>query len=339
MKGRGTLTQILAATGHVQVCPLSAASVVLRAWPRGGPAAAARRRSPGAPVAAAPLPIARVRGVLTPWHVGIQSGHWQIDQLPDEQYRLRADTGAQWRSLTEAAVNKEIAGRVVRQLQDAGVMADLLPATVPPAYDADAFVAIHADDGGGTDTSGWKIATPWRSSEASRRLRDDTARAYSQVTGLPEDRYGVSYNMRGYYAFSWTRFEHAVAPTTPAAIIETGFLTSAADRLLIVDDPERAARGISMGIIAFLGDLSRLPSEALVPLAYPPMEVAVDNSALRYFPEPDERIRTWLPAGTRVRPVDQENGWTELVVWRNFRVFGWMRDSELQVPPYADAPP
>ncbi len=330
MKGRGTMTRILATSGLLLVCIVAAASVVLRAWPRGNLAAAARRRASAAPVLAAPVPVARTRGVLAPWHVGIQSGHWQIDQVPAEQHRLRGDTGAQWRSITETGVNREIATRVVRQLQEAGITADLLPATVPPGYDADAFVAIHADDGAGTEASGWKIATPWRSSEASRRLRDDVARTYSQASGLPEDRYGVSYNMRGYYAFSWTRYEHAAAPTTPAVIIETGFLTSAVDRLVIVDDPERAARGISAGIIVFLGELAKLPDTALVPMAYPPMEVAADNAALRYFPDSAERIRTRLAVGTRVRPVREENGWTELIVWGNFRVFGWMRDSDLK---------
>lgn len=34
-----------------------------------------------------------------------------------------------------------------------------------------------------------------------------------------------------YYAFSWTRYEHAAAPTTPAAIIETGFRGTCAHRL------------------------------------------------------------------------------------------------------------
>ena len=201
-------------------------------------------------LAAAPLSLERVRGVTEPWRVGIQAGHWKISELPDEQHRLRGDTGAQWGRLTEAAVNLEIATRVQKQLQDAGVTVDLLPATVPPGYDADAFVAIHADDGGGVDPSGWKVATPWRSSVASRRLRDDIAQSYGRASGLPEDRYGISYNMRGYYAFSWTRYEHAVAATTPSAIIETGFLTSATDRQLIVNDPERAARGISGGILA-----------------------------------------------------------------------------------------
>jgi N-acetylmuramoyl-L-alanine amidase len=278
----------------------------------------------------APVPTTRARGIQQPWRVGIQAGHWKISEAPDEQYRLRADTGAQWKNLTEAAVNLEIATRVQKQLQDAGVTVDLLPATVPPGYDADAFVAIHADDGGGTDQSGWKIASPWRSSVASRALRDAIALSYGRASGLPEDRYGVSYNMRGYYAFGWYRYEHAIAPTTPGAIIETGFLTSAVDRQLIVADPDRAARGISLGILAYLGQLSRLPLEALVPIGYPPMEVVTDNAALRYYPDGAERIKTRLPAGTRVRAVDQAHGWTEMIVWGNYRVFGWMKDSDLK---------
>jgi N-acetylmuramoyl-L-alanine amidase len=305
----------------------------------GVPPGAAASAPAGTPNYLVPVPTIRVRGVREPWRVGIQAGHWKISEAPDEQHRLRGDTGAQWKNLTEAAVNLEIATRVQKQLQGAGVTVDLLPATVPPGYDADAFVAIHADDGGGADPSGWKISTPWRSSAASRKLRDDIAASYGPSSGLPEDRYGISYNMRGYYAFSWTRYEHAVAATTPSAIIETGFLTSATDRKLIVEDPERAARGISMGILAFLGELSRMPLEAIVPIGYPPMEVLKDNAVLRYFPDDAERIKARLPAGTRVRAVDQQNGWTELVVWRNFRVFGWLKSSDLHIPDYADAPP
>jgi len=326
--------RVLAGVGLVALCAVAAASVVLRVTPRGDPVAAARRQAEinpwVGPVPIVPTPAVRTRGTTSPWRVGIQAGHWQIDQLPDEQRRLRTDTGAQWGPLTEAAVNLEIARRTVRQLQEAGVCADLIPATVPPGYDADAFVAIHADDGGGTAASGWKIATPWRASEASRFLRDDIAATYGQVSGLPEDRYGVSYNMKGYYAFGWYRFEHAVAPTTPSAIIETGFLTSAADRALIVTDPEKAAHGISQGIIAFLGELSKLPDSALVPIAYPPMEVASDNVPLRWYPSDTERVKARLPSGTWVRTFDEENGWTELVIWGNFRLFGWVKDSDLR---------
>jgi|GEM_PF-2049718 len=290
----------------------------------------AGRLSTGLPVFLAPPPVERTRGLLTPWRVGIQAGHWKIDELPLEQVRLRGDTGAQWGALSEAEVNLAIARRVALQLEEAGIVVDLLPATVPPQYDADAFVAIHADDGGGSRESGWKIASPWRSSVASRRLRDSVAYAYAMTTGLPSDRYGVSYNMRGYYAFSWTRFFHAIAPTTPAAIIETGFLTSAADRRIIVEDPDLAARGISQGIIMFLAQRAAMPPEALVPVRYAPMTVATEQAAVRSFPDDDERVTARLPAGTRVRPMNEENGWVELVVWGNFRVFGWMRKTDLQ---------
>ena len=278
----------------------------------------------------AAVPTSRTRGVTEPWRVGIQAGHWKTSALPDEQQRLRADTGAQWKKLTEAEVNLAIATRVQTLLQAAGVAVDLLPATVPEGYDADAFVAIHADDGGGTAASGFKVASPWRASEASRLLRDALDAGYARSSGLPEDRYGVSYNMRGYYGFSWTRFDHAIAVTTPAAIIETGFLTSAADRAVIVDDPDRAARGISQGILAYLGELSTLPLAALVPFSYPPMKVAADNAALRFYPEPGERVRFRLPTGTPVRVVGEENGWKELIVWGNYRVFGWMKIDDLR---------
>jgi len=290
----------------------------------------AGRLSAGLPVFLAPPPIERLRGLLTPWRVGIQAGHWKIDELPAEQVRLRGDTGAQWGALREADVNLAIARQVAVQLEKAGIIVDLLPATVPLEYDADAFVAIHADDGGGSREAGWKVASPWRSSEASRRLRDSVAYAYALTTGLPSDRYGVSFNMRGYYAFSWTRFFHAVAPSTPAAIIETGFLTSASDRRIIVDDPDRAARGISLGIIMFLSQRAAMRPDALVPLRYAPMTVTTEQAALRYFPEEGERVSARLPAGTWVRPMNEENGWVELVVWGNFRVFGWMKKTDLQ---------
>jgi N-acetylmuramoyl-L-alanine amidase len=136
--------------------------------------------------------------------------------------------------------------------------------------------------------------------------------------------------MRGYYGFSWTRFQHAIAPTTPAAIIETGFLTSAADRKVIVNDPERAARGISAGIISFLALLASLPASALAPVTYPTMTVATEQAPLRYYPDESERMVTQLPAGTWVRPFDEEGGWVELVVWGNYRVFGWMKESDLR---------
>jgi hypothetical protein len=57
--------------------------------------------------------------------------------------------------------------------------------------------------------------------------------------------------MSNYYAFNYRRYEHALHPMTIAVILETGFLTSQSDWGVIVDDPDRAARGIVAGVTAF----------------------------------------------------------------------------------------
>ncbi|MBY0310319.1 N-acetylmuramoyl-L-alanine amidase [Patescibacteria group bacterium] len=58
--------------------------------------------------------------------------------------------------------------------------------------------------------------------------------------------------MSGYYAFNWRRYDHAVHPQTPSAIVEMGFLTNASDRRLMTTEPGRVAQGIVGGILAFL---------------------------------------------------------------------------------------
>jgi hypothetical protein len=57
--------------------------------------------------------------------------------------------------------------------------------------------------------------------------------------------------MQNYYAFNFRRYEHALHPMTIGVILETGFLTSARDREVILSDPDRAARGIVAAVRAF----------------------------------------------------------------------------------------
>jgi len=306
---------------------VSVVRVVRGAW-AAQPSAALLSR---ATVYLAPPPLYSERGLDRPWRVGIQAGHWRIDELPNELGRLRSDTGAKFGNLQEADVNLAIARRVAEDLTRAGVAVDLLPATVPPGYDADAFVAIHAD-GGGPRERGFKVSAPWRASEAAVLLRDSLERAYETLSTIPLDRYGVTYNMRGYYAFSWYRFTSAVAPSTPCAIIETGFITSRADRAVIVDHPETAASAITAGIIAYLGQRPALRSGDLVARSYAPMVVTSEGARLRFLPGDDERVAAVLPSGTVVHPLQVENGWVELMQWGNFRVFGWMKAADLHPP-------
>lgn len=278
-------------------------------------------RGPTATPSAIPTPTPRPPG--TPPRVGIQIGHLRSHELPEEQAHLRTSTGARWNGLTEAQVNEAIAVRVRDILAAAGVEVDLLPATVPPAYDADAFVAIHAD-GSVEGARGWKIATPWRASAASRALLAAVASTYGAITGLPEDRNGITINMRGYYAFNYRRHSHAIARTTPAIIIETGFLTSAADREIIVERPDLAARGIAEGILKYLRQRDPNDGAALLPPDWPILYTRTET-VIRAAPTDTARIVARAPADSRVFVFNREGEWYEaLVRVGDTRYVGWL---------------
>ncbi len=185
-----------------------------------------------------------------PVRIGLQAGHWRADEAPRELSGLR-DNGTRWRGTAEWEMNLEIVRRAGAMLEGMGYEVDILPAVVPPSYRAHLFISIHADGSNDPNASGYRVASP---------RRDATGRA-SQVAALLEQSYGrvtgltrlptVTRRMRNYYAFNFRRYEHALHPMTIAVIIETGFLTSSRDRQVIVNDPERAARGIVEAVAAF----------------------------------------------------------------------------------------
>lgn len=189
-----------------------------------------------------------------PTKVGLQVGHWKNDELPEELSQLIGNTGASGGGKTEAEVNLVIAQETAKILEAQGILVEILPATVPPKYWADVFVAIHADGSTDRSTSGYKVAAPWRDLTGNAAsLVAHIEAEYEAATDLEKDP-NITRNMRGYYAFSWWRFEHAVHPMTTAAIVETGFLTSSADRKLIVDTPEVTAQAIAQGITNYLNE-------------------------------------------------------------------------------------
>jgi N-acetylmuramoyl-L-alanine amidase len=257
--------------------------------------------------------------------VGIQAGHWLSNELPDELARLRGSTGAFAAGYAEAAVNLDIAGRVAALLQTRGIQVDLLPATVPPSYDADAFVAIHADGSSSDGSRGFKLATPWRTSPASRHLLDALSAEYAAATGLAW-RDGITFNMRGYYAFSYHRYAHAIARTTPAVIIETGFLTSAADRDLLIGQPDVVAAGIANGIIRYLNERDPADGAALLPPEFaaqrPADPAGVD---LRAAPRDDARVLLHIPAEGLLLPIQEREDWYQAIVAGDWKMIGWVR--------------
>lgn len=187
-----------------------------------------------------------------PARVGLQVGHLENDRLPEELSQLIGNTGAAAGGYTETEVNLAIAEKTADLLRARGIAVDILPATVPPDYWADAFIAIHADGSTDPSTTGFKIAAPWRDlTGKADSLVSNLEQTYQAATGLRKDD-NITRNMRGYYAFSWWRFEHSIHPMTTAVIVETGFLTNRSDRKLIAENSAVPARAIADGIINYL---------------------------------------------------------------------------------------
>jgi hypothetical protein len=278
---------------------------------------------------AIPTPSPRPAG--TPPRVGLQVGHLRSNELPDELARLRTSTGARWGNVTEADLNLDIVNRVKPLLEAQGVIVDVIPATVPVRYDADAFLAIHADGSASAAARGWKLATPWRTSEASRALMNAVAAAYGPATGLPEDVGGVTVNMKGYYAFNYRRHEHAIARTTPAIIVEMGFMSSAADRGVLFGQPDRVARGIADGVMAYLRARDPNNGAALLPPEFSTLRIGPDGGTLRAAPREDARVLATLDAESRLFPYDKVEGWYQVFVRGESRLQGWVREDQVVV--------
>jgi N-acetylmuramoyl-L-alanine amidase len=187
-----------------------------------------------------------------PLRVGIQVGHLDNDAMPPELAGLEGNTGAVFGSLTERMVNETVANKVKGLLEADGILVDVLPATVPPGYVADAFISLHADGNTNNAVRGFKIAGPRRDySGQSERLVTNLETSYAKGVPIPKDN-NVTRRMTAYYAFNWPRYEHAIHPFTPAAIVEMGFLTNASDRLVMTDQSNEVAFAIAEGIRNFV---------------------------------------------------------------------------------------
>lgn len=182
-----------------------------------------------------PTPLPGTPEVLP---IGIVAGHWGND------------TGAicdGW--LREVDVNLAVAQRVVSALNAAGYPTDLLEEFDPrlEGYRARALVSIHADACLYPEASGFKVARVEESAIpfVEDRLVSCLIRRYGARTGLPFHEGSVTPDMTQYHTF------YEIAPTTPGAIIEIGFLL--ADRDFLLHRQDIVAQGIVEGILCFLG--------------------------------------------------------------------------------------
>jgi N-acetylmuramoyl-L-alanine amidase len=149
-------------------------------------------------------------------------------------------------TITEAQVNAKVAELTAQNLRRAG--ADVL---VLEEFDArlnglqaDLLLSIHADSC--IDASGYKAARYQRSVIGARadQLVNCLDQHYAAITGLKHHPNTITHNMTEYHAF------RVINPTTPAAILELGFLGG--DQALLANHPEVAAQGIFESITCFM---------------------------------------------------------------------------------------
>jgi len=150
--------------------------------------------------------------------------------------------------LHEADVNLAVARKVRAALEAKGYLVDLLEEFDQDleGYAADAFLAIHADSCDTPEASGFKVAHVSVSAipEIEDVLVDCLYTEYGRASGLPRHDFSITPDMHEYHAFL------QIAPETPGAIIELGFL--AADRNTLTRKQDTLASGIVAGLVCFL---------------------------------------------------------------------------------------
>ncbi|MBI2864073.1 MAG: N-acetylmuramoyl-L-alanine amidase [Chloroflexi bacterium] len=183
------------------------------------------------------------KGAVTK-HIGLQAGHWKYAEAPAP---FNTMTGTSGGGKTEPEVTLAIAEEVARLLRASGHTVDILPTVIPRGYKADLFVAIHADGSNNLGARGFFTDHPDASPVAAAEARLSAAIdfAYGKATGIP---YVNRSTPGSHYYYGYRE----VSSTVPRVLIETGFLTNATDREIIVSQPKRAAQGIADGIAAYL---------------------------------------------------------------------------------------
>lgn len=172
--------------------------------------------------------------------IGLVAGHWQNDSgavCPD--------------GLQEVEITLDVARRTANLLRRQGYEVLVLPeyGAQLDGFRAEAFLAIHADSC--VELSGFKIARVTQAEDSAQEdlLVDMLTRAYAEATGLQPHPDTITEDMRQYHAL------RRIAPETPGAIIEIGFMGG--DRYLLTEEPERVAVGIANGLMAFLRQQSQ----------------------------------------------------------------------------------
>jgi N-acetylmuramoyl-L-alanine amidase len=184
--------------------------------------------------------------------VGLQAGHWKVNELPAELAWGRSQTGTSGGGTTEWQVALNVASLAANLLRQRGYDIDVLPATVPEQYKPDAFISLHTDGNKSSQPNGYKASRSYYTTNipAGDRLVSAIYAEYGKSTRLAVAT-NITDDMRYYFAFNYGTYKHAVAKDVPAAILEMGYLTSPTDQQILVKNQNLAAEGVANAISAF----------------------------------------------------------------------------------------
>jgi N-acetylmuramoyl-L-alanine amidase len=152
--------------------------------------------------------------------------------------------------LTEAQVNYDIASRVAAEMRALGYRVDVLDEFDSRLnnYHALLLLSIHADSCTyiNEEATGFKVAHVFDSKvpEQEDRLVSCLADRYAARTGMRFHKNSITRDMTNYHGF------YEIAPDTPGAIIETGFLYL--DRPILTQHADLVAQGIVDGLMCYL---------------------------------------------------------------------------------------
>jgi N-acetylmuramoyl-L-alanine amidase len=188
-----------------------------------------------------PVPVINDRVAIISGHAGYDSGAICADDAGNTV-------------LTEAEVNADIALRVAEMLRQDGTDVAILDEYDPMItnLEVDALVSLHVDSC--IQASGYKAAYYLFSTipEEDARRVGCIDMMYAAATGLMRHADTITHNMTEYHAF------RKVAPTTPAAILELGFLGG--DQGLLTNEANLVARGVAESIRCFLNGVEPTPT-------------------------------------------------------------------------------
>ena len=139
----------------------------------------------------------------------------------------------------------------------------------------------------------------------SKLLAESIAESFTAEKGLLEDGGGVTIGMRGYYAFSYRRFEHTISPFTPAVVLELGFITNAEERRSLSTQPEYWAGLVLRGLETYIAAEDRSRVADFRPVVYPWVAAKDDSTYARDGASGYARKLWPLQVGKAMMPVDE----------------------------------